>query len=821
MEKEIQNLKFETKVYLPFEDNTLFNKTPLLVKVKKANEQDIVYLKENEDTIKRNEKSFEEYKNYTNIKKDFDFHKYLYHIYDIGNGTYTPYVYSTNEDLRRKIRNDFDCREFFFKLPTKGKRYLYNTEIVNNVLVFRFYVFSFENLKYKEGQNKGFYEVFRICFFKDNVWMEDRNEITNFDYEYIIYTKKIYNYSKFICENRKKTKADILSVYPYIKTVTVLGEYAQNNNDIAFKTFLFDFANLYKTKKVYKNIPTYIKEDLIKNNKRTKLSKKIIDEITNDNCSYMKYVYTKISTKQKQKEEEYFVLFSCFVNCVEVERIYITKDKIYIFGYNFFENKWVSTKKNKLQILNTHINNLLFSQNYKEEIVNKTLLKRTSFLKYTNLKFIENINQYNRNSAKIYPLNTPFTLLFLELNNSWIEQAIKMNFYNFLIENIHNANTDFIQKKLFFDEEKITYLKEQLTYFDKNSKTIKPLKKNKYFEECKNRNWKNNDSLINYLLSTKMATNIYSSLNLYEVFNVSPKMLKHIKDEEIISYEIFINRTSSDFYKKTFKEKDHNLWLKVCMLSIDEKSIRKVIKTLKQENKNICSFFVNLLKHDNPERLISRYLDYLKFRTKANEYGAFNYPIIISPSDIDFLHDRAFRDYTYVKQQERINRERTKKSKRLSMEEQFTKVVESEDYLQFVDDLENKNYSILPATNPNDLIEEGKNLSHCVGSYCYAMSKGKSYIYFLRKRETLDTAFYTLEITKTKNYKYNDSKTMNESNKDSKLEKGKRIKKEEKPYIYNLKQCYGYKDSIQKSRDCKSFIQDWAKRKNVKIGCKL
>lgn len=808
MKIQSKSLQKETKKLLPFEDNTFFNKTPLYIKVKKANEKDLIYLQNNKEQIEKNKKYFEQYKEYTNIKKDFDFNKYLYHICDIGNGTYTPHIYCAETELRSFIRKNFDNRDYYYKKPKFDKKYyLFDTNVVDDILIYRFFVFKFDKKTiYKENENKGFYEVFRICFFNDVVWLEDREKIYNFDYEYIIYSNKIHNYGKFICADAAKTNKNILETYPYILSTTIYGEYKNNNIQPTFKSFVFNFSKLYKAKNIYKSIPNYIQKDLIKN-KKNKLPKKLIKQYENEYKWYNQYIYAKIYTKKE--EDNPFVLFSCFINGLEIERIYITKQKIYKFGYNFFKNKWVSIRKKKLNILDVDIKNIFFCKNYNKEIINETLLKRTSFLKYISSEFKKEIQYYNRNSSKTYPLNCPFSLLFLELNCKWIEQALKMNFYNLILEMICKVNVDFPQKKIFFQKQHLLKLKQNNTYIE--NKTIKPIKKNKYFMECLNKNWIYNESLKNYLLSTKEANNIYNSLNLYEALNVSPKMLKHIKDDRILSYETFVNRTKDDFYTKKFKEKDHNLWLKVCMLSIEDKSIKKIIKILEDENKNICSFFVNLLKNDSPERLINRYMDYLKFRVKANMYGAFNYPLVMSPSDIDFLHDRAYRDYMYQKDIEKLEKRKNREQKRKSMEEKFSNVVKSEDYLQFVDEEPNKKYSILPANEPMDLINEGKNLSHCVGSYTSAMSNGKSYIYFLRKNEDLEEAFYTLEIVKIKNYNY--KKEINKEKNDK--------KDKEKPYIYKLKQCYGYRDTTTKSRDCKTFIQDWAKRKNVKIGCVL
>lgn len=55
-------------------------------------------------------------------------------------------------------------------------------------------------------------------------------------------------------------------------------------------------------------------------------------------------------------------------------------------------------------------------------------------------------------------------------------------------------------------------------------------------------------------------------------------------------------------------------------------------------------------------------------------------------------------------------------------------------------------YIIRPAADAVELIDEGKRLHHCVGGYASRMAKGETAIFFIRREDSPDTSFYTLEL---------------------------------------------------------------------------
>ena len=72
-------------------------------------------------------------------------------------------------------------------------------------------------------------------------------------------------------------------------------------------------------------------------------------------------------------------------------------------------------------------------------------------------------------------------------------------------------------------------------------------------------------------------------------------------------------------------------------------------------------------------------------------------------------------------------------------------------------------YCIRPAHDAKEIVEEGRTLHHCVGGerYLNKHSKGETAILFLRRSETPDEPYYTIEIRENEIlqwYGYNDKK---------------------------------------------------------------
>jgi PcfJ-like protein len=80
--------------------------------------------------------------------------------------------------------------------------------------------------------------------------------------------------------------------------------------------------------------------------------------------------------------------------------------------------------------------------------------------------------------------------------------------------------------------------------------------------------------------------------------------------------------------------------------------------------------------------------------------------------------------------------------------ESFVEVVKSEDYQKLT--YKTKTYSVIAPDEPNDLIKEGKTLSHCIASYVNDVVNKRCKIYFARPTQALDQSMLSIEVRDNK-----------------------------------------------------------------------
>ena len=91
-------------------------------------------------------------------------------------------------------------------------------------------------------------------------------------------------------------------------------------------------------------------------------------------------------------------------------------------------------------------------------------------------------------------------------------------------------------------------------------------------------------------------------------------------------------------------------------------------------------------------------------------------------------HDLMVREFKFV--------EDKKRSEMYELEKEKIRHLEYEE----------KNFAIIVPETLNDIVCEGKELSHCVASYIRSVSEGVTTILFCRKKDELDKPFYTIEV---------------------------------------------------------------------------
>lgn len=151
-------------------------------------------------------------------------------------------------------------------------------------------------------------------------------------------------------------------------------------------------------------------------------------------------------------------------------------------------------------------------------------------------------------------------------------------------------------------------------------------------------------------------------------------------------------------------------------------------------NRKILNKFFEL---SNAENAITKYSyrDYLRMISQFPDEIKKNFPLC--PQDIKKQHDKAIDIYN--KYQQQIRQAKFKAIDDRYINDVYPLVKEYE----FHDD----NYVIIAPKSVFELSTEGRMLCHCVGSYIGSVSDGRDYILFLRKKDSQDTPFFTINIT--------------------------------------------------------------------------
>lgn len=166
-------------------------------------------------------------------------------------------------------------------------------------------------------------------------------------------------------------------------------------------------------------------------------------------------------------------------------------------------------------------------------------------------------------------------------------------------------------------------------------------------------------------------------------------------------------------------------------MSVDE--CKDILKELKSVNR-----MANYMKKQkiSPKNLTTTWTDYLAM-AKAEGYDTKD-DIVRLPKDLKARHDELVE-----LRNQRANKEGLKGYTKLDQQIQ-ERLPEVQKYFW-----EDKTYMIIPAGNCEELMTEGQTLHHCVGSsdqYMKKMAAGETWILFLRKKEDLEKAYYTVEI---------------------------------------------------------------------------
>ncbi|WP_343247747.1 PcfJ domain-containing protein [Diplocloster hominis] len=170
---------------------------------------------------------------------------------------------------------------------------------------------------------------------------------------------------------------------------------------------------------------------------------------------------------------------------------------------------------------------------------------------------------------------------------------------------------------------------------------------------------------------------------------------------------------------------------------VSKRDCEDILKELGSVNR-----MVNYMKkqHISHKTLAQTWRDYL--RMARDEGMDTTDDIVRLPKDLKARHDQLVELINARRDAERLKKEKKKYQK---LDERIRKNLPEVKRYFWEDDT----YMIIPAGKCEELVTEGRTLHHCVGSsdqYMESMANGKSWILFLRKKENLQKAYYTIEI---------------------------------------------------------------------------
>lgn len=288
--------------------------------------------------------------------------------------------------------------------------------------------------------------------------------------------------------------------------------------------------------------------------------------------------------------------------------------------------------------------------------------------------------------------------------------------------------------------------------------------------------------------------NIYEGMikdrnkSLPELLGISGSQLKFLKEVSLPrDLDSFRECMENADFKEYFPDVKKRIFAVVFYL--DGKHYRTCSTNLTKEEVFAAAKTLNSLEKSvslEGERLIREYRDYLRMhrtyrqelmnmqengplRQEVLDWGVL--PVNVKPSKIRDYHTKMVRVVNILKHSKKIARYAG------AVMERKEKDAQKYEYT-------NGKYSILLPKDAMEIIHEGRELQHCVGSAGYIQMMAKNYctILFLRNNQDIDKPLITIE------------------------ECGGRIR-----------QCYGFRNSYNHNAEVRDFIMDYAALQEFKI----
>ncbi|MCM1298210.1 MAG: PcfJ domain-containing protein [[Eubacterium] siraeum] len=168
------------------------------------------------------------------------------------------------------------------------------------------------------------------------------------------------------------------------------------------------------------------------------------------------------------------------------------------------------------------------------------------------------------------------------------------------------------------------------------------------------------------------------------------------------------------------------------------------------------------------------YKDYIYFCKKL-KYDLTD-KVILYPPHFFEAHDRANSACQAVRDEEAARENELKMKKFEQLKKQRKKL-----------EFEFEDLVIIQPQSAAEIVNEGKMLSHCVGGYAQQHLEGKTNILFIRKKSTLQTPYFTIEVTKELDIKQCHGYKNEQKRQGRKPDKIKRLETAYQEYLDKLK----------------------------------
>lgn len=216
----------------------------------------------------------------------------------------------------------------------------------------------------------------------------------------------------------------------------------------------------------------------------------------------------------------------------------------------------------------------------------------------------------------------------------------------------------------------------------------------------------------------------YNQKNIYEVFGINKAVFKIAREKDLPCDEIrLVQRLyelqpnfSVDLWDE-IQEENLNIGRLITACQISKTSIRRMLDYLQSCYDNQC-----IMK----QQALDIYMDYYNMAKKIG--FNLNDKAIKFPNSLKKEHDKATFAYKVVEDE----------IKKMA----FVKNSASNKKYEF----SNKLFSIIIPNTPDEVITEGQKQKHCVATYVNRIEKGETCICFLRRKDDIETPYYTCEV---------------------------------------------------------------------------